>query len=104
MYQVVLSTCPNTQVAEQIASALVTEQLAACVNILPKIKSIYQWQGKIACDDEVQLIIKTKTEHFTDVSDKISQLHPYDTPEIIALDIAQGNHSYLQWIDESLTK
>ena len=104
MYQVVLSTCPTTEVAEQLASQLVTEKLAACVNILPKIKSIYQWQGKIVQDQEVQLLIKTDSELFQALCDKINQLHPYDVPEIIALEITQSSHAYLQWIDESLTK
>ncbi len=104
MYQLILSTSPNVEIAEQIAQALVTDKLAACVNILPEIKSIYTWQGKIASEQEVQLIIKTKVEMFTAVSDKITQLHPYDVPEIIALDITQGYQPYLHWIDESLTK
>ncbi len=104
MYQVVLSTCPNTEVAKQIAKTLVSEKLAACVNILPKVTSIYQWQGKLVQDTEVQLVIKSRQELFTAISERITQLHPYEVAEIIALDINQGNPAYLQWIDESLTQ
>ncbi len=104
MYQVVLSTCPTVECAEHIAQQLVTDKLAACVNILPEIKSIYTWQGKIECSKEVQLIIKTKAALFTELCLRINQLHPYDVPEIIALDITQGDHPYLQWINESLNK
>jgi len=102
VYQLVLSTCPNKDVAEKIACEIVTDKLAACVNILPEIKSIYSWQGKIEHSNEVQLIIKTKAALFQTLSERIIQLHPYDVPEIIALDIVQGNHPYLQWIDESI--
>ncbi|GLX78969.1 divalent-cation tolerance protein CutA [Thalassotalea insulae] len=104
MYHVILSTCPSQEVAEQIADTLVKENLAACINILPQITSIYQWQGKIERDQEVQLLIKTKVELFPVINDRITQLHPYDVPEVIALDITQGSHAYLQWIDESLAK
>ena len=101
-YQLVLCTCPNTTVAKEIAECLVNAELAACVNIIPNIMSVYRWQGKIECDQEVQLMIKTTSTHFNQITDKIRQLHPYDTPEIIALNIQQGDERYLNWIKESL--
>lgn len=89
-------------IAKQLATHLVTEKLAACVNIMPQVTSIYQWQGEIQQDSEFQLIIKTTVNNFNALSDAISQLHPYDVPEIIAVDIVNGNQPYLNWISESL--
>lgn len=89
-------------VAEQIAEQLVTEQLAACVNLMPGITSVYQWQGKIEKEDEVLLFIKTSAEIFDELSARIEALHPYEVPEVIALDIQQGNSAYLDWIAGSL--
>lgn len=102
MYQLVLSTCPSSEVAEQIAQHIVEEKLAACINILPEIKSIYSWENKVECSHEVQLIIKTKVSKFSALSQRIRQLHPYEVPEIIAIDITHGEPHYLQWINESL--
>lgn len=89
-------------IAKQLATHLVTEKLAACVNIMPQVTSIYQWQGEIQQDSEFQLIIKTTVNNFNALNDAISQLHPYDVPEIIAVDIVNGNQPYLNWISESL--
>ncbi|NMP31769.1 divalent-cation tolerance protein CutA [Thalassotalea sp. M1531] len=102
MFQVVLCTCPNKILAEEIAKVLVSEQLAACVNIMPGVTSIYQWQGKIEQDEEVMLLIKTSANLFGKLSNKIKQLHSYDVPEIVALDIQQGDEGYLDWITGSL--
>ncbi|REL31627.1 divalent-cation tolerance protein CutA [Thalassotalea euphylliae] len=102
MFQVVLCNCPSRVVAEQIAEQLVTEQLVACVNLVPGITSVYQWQGKIEKEDEVMLLIKTTAEIFDELSARIEALHPYEVPEVIALDIQQGNNAYLDWIAGSL--
>ena len=102
MYQLVLCTCPSINHAENIAEHLVKEKLAACVNILPSITSVYSWQNTLVRETEVQLFIKSKVEYFDLLNDKIKQLHPYDTPEVIALNIQQGDHQYLNWITESL--
>lgn len=102
MYQLVLCTCPTTELAEKIATALVTEKLVACVNILPQITSVYQWQGKIEKDSEVQLLIKTTAASFSSVNQRIRDLHSYDVPEVIAVDIQQGDSEYLDWITNSL--
>jgi periplasmic divalent cation tolerance protein len=102
MYQAILCTCPTSEIAQNIAQQLVQEKLAACVNILPNIVSVYRWQENVVSETEVQLVIKSKDQYFNLLSDKIKQLHPYDTPEIIALNIQQGDKQYLNWINESL--
>ncbi|MDG1732270.1 MAG: divalent-cation tolerance protein CutA [Thalassotalea sp.] len=102
MHQVVITNCPNNEVAQRIAKKLVTEKLAACVNIVPNITSVYEWQGELQQDNEVMLIIKTKSSLFTQLKQKIEQLHPYDVAEIIALDIQQGNKLYLNWISDTV--
>jgi len=102
MFQIILCTCPDVKDAKLIAQHLVKEKLAACVNIIPNVISVYQWQDSIECDDEIQLVIKTQTDKFNDVADEIKRLHRYDTPEIIAMNIQQGDNSYLNWITESL--
>lgn len=101
-YQIILCTCPNQALAITIANTLVSEHLVACVNVMPQITSIYQWQGKIEQDSEVLLIAKTLKTKFEDVSARIQQLHSYDVPEVIAIDIQQGSSEYLNWISNSL--
>jgi periplasmic divalent cation tolerance protein len=88
--------------AKNIAQQLVQEKYAACVNIIPNIISVYRWQENIECDSEIQLIIKIHANKFNEVADEIKRLHRYDTPEIIAMNIQQGDNNYLNWITESL--
>ncbi|NMP17165.1 divalent-cation tolerance protein CutA [Thalassotalea sp. Y01] len=102
MYQIVLCNCPNKEVASKIAKRLVHDKLAACVNIMTNVKSVYQWQGDIVEDDEITLIIKSKSCLFSQLESTIKALHPYDVVEIIALDITQGSQQYLAWINESV--
>ncbi|MDO6425791.1 divalent-cation tolerance protein CutA [Thalassotalea sp. 1_MG-2023] len=102
MYQIVLCTCPSNEVANEIAESLVKQSIAACVNIISNVSSVYLWQGNIEKDVEVQLIIKSKAAIFKQLADTIIKLHPYDVPEIIALDINKGNQDYLTWLDESI--
>lgn len=102
LFQLVLSTCPNKEVADNIAQHLVTERLAACVNIIPNLTSVYIWQDELQCDQEVQLLIKTDSALFTQLNTRINELHPYDVVEVIALNIQQGDSHYLNWITESL--
>ena len=102
MEEVVLITAPNQEVAKTIARALVEERLAACVNILPGLTSIYRWQGEVAEDQEVLLIIKTTTFAFPRLKERVLALHPYTVPEIIALPIAEGHGAYLDWLRENV--
>lgn len=102
MFQLILCTCPDEQIAKTIATCLVEEKLAACVTLLPNVTSIYRWQDKVECEQEVQLIIKTDKDKFNQLSERINYLHPYDIPEIVAVNIHQGNLQYLNWISESL--
>ena len=85
----VLCTCPDSACAERVATSLVEERLAACVNRIAAIESTYRWQGKICRDSEHLLLIKTTSERFEALRDRIVALHPYDIPEIIAVDIAR---------------
>ena len=101
-YQLILTTCPDEQVAKTIAQHLVQEKLAACVNIIPNLISVYSWEGEIQCDNEVQLLIKTSSEKFALLNARINELHPYEVVEVIALNIQQGDIPYLNWITESL--
>jgi periplasmic divalent cation tolerance protein len=100
---IVLCTCGDFGEAARLARALIEGQLAACVNILPGITSIYRWQGKIEEATEVLLIAKTARERFPSLRDRIVELHSYDTPEIIAVPIAEGSEKYLQWLDDQIS-
>ncbi|HTW60124.1 MAG TPA: divalent-cation tolerance protein CutA [Terriglobales bacterium] len=100
--QLVLSTASGEEEARKIARALVERRLAACVNIVPRIASIYRWQGKIDESGECLLLIKTSSELFPAVRDAIRELHSYDLPECIAVNIADGSSEYLQWLEASL--
>lgn|SRR5512141_133711 len=95
---VVLCTCPDDAVAERIAGALVEEHLAACVNRLPAVVSTYRWKDEIHRDRECLLLIKTTIERFDALRERIVALHPYELPEVIAVDIARGLPAYLDWI------
>jgi periplasmic divalent cation tolerance protein len=86
--------------AESIAENLVSNKLAACVNILPKMKSFYWWDDKVCKDDELLLVAKTKTSLFKELEKAVKKLHSYDVPEIILLPIEEGSNTYLQWIEK----
>lgn len=98
-YQIVLTTCPDTACAERLAQALVRDGLAACVNILPAMQSIYRWQGNIETATERLLIIKSTTDRYRAIQERILALHPYELPEIIAVPIREGLPRYLAWLD-----
>ncbi len=102
--RIVLTTCGSEEEADRIAQHLVDRQLAACVNVIPQVKSIYRWQGKVESAREWLLLIKTTAERFADVRDAITELHSYDLPECIALTIDDGSAAYLQWIEQSTQK
>lgn len=97
-YVVVLVTAPNGDVAASIAHAVVEEKLAACVSIVPGLRSIYSWQGKICDDAEVLCLIKTRRALFPQLRDRVTTLHPYEIPEIVALPLTDGNAPYLAWL------
>jgi len=100
-YIVVLVTAPSQEAGEKIAARLLEKKLAACVNIVPEITSLYTWEGKTQNDQEVLLVIKSKVELFEEhLVPAVLEAHPYEVPEIIALPVLMGSASYLQWIDE----
>jgi periplasmic divalent cation tolerance protein len=95
---VVLVTIGSREDGERLAEALVGERLAACVNLVAPIRSIYRWQGEVCRDDEVLLLVKSTRERYPDLERRIRELHPYDVPEVIALPIAAGSDPYLSWL------
>lgn len=101
-YQLVLCTCPDQPTAQHIAERLVDRKLAACVNILPGVQSIYQWQGQRESTQEHLLLIKTAQSAYQQLEQAVVELHPYELPEIIAVPITGGLGSYLNWIGESV--
>jgi len=98
---VVLITCGSKEEALKIANVLVEEHLAACVNLVSPIRSIYRLEGKIWDEKEWLLIIKTQNQNFKELEKKVKSLHSYSVPEIICLSIVEGSSSYLNWINEN---
>ena len=94
----VFCTCPDEAVADRIADALVAERLAACVNRLAGVASTYRWKDEVHHDHECLLLIKTTIERFAALRERIVALHPYELPEVIAVDVVRGLPSYLDWI------
>ncbi len=97
---VVLVTVSSEQEAETIATALLEERLAACVNVTGPVRSLYRWEGHIADDQEWQLIIKTRARLFDALATRVRALHPYAVPEIIALPVLAGTADYVNWIQD----
>ena len=95
---VVLSAVASAEDAERIAEALVERQLAACVNVLPAVRSFYRWKGVLQRDEEHLLVIKTRAERFEALREALVALHPYELPEVVALPIVAGHAPYLEWI------
>lgn len=93
-----LCTCPTRESVERIAATLVDERLAACVNVLPGVTSVYRWQGEVTSEAEVVLMIKTSAVRYPALETRLAALHPYEVPEIIALPIAAGLPTYLNWL------
>ena len=98
-YMLVFITVPSREVGHEIATLLVEENLAACVNIVPGITSIYRWQDTIERDDELLLVAKTKSTHFERLATAVKRVHPYEVPEVIGLPLVAGSNEYLAWID-----
>lgn len=95
---VVLSTFPNAENARQIGTIMVESQLAACVNLCPKMESIYRWQGQVERAEEVLAIFKTSSTAYPVLEQRLRELHPYDVPEIVALHPEQVSGTYLEWV------
>jgi periplasmic divalent cation tolerance protein len=100
--KLVLSTCGSIAEARKLARALVEKQLAACVNIVPQIESVYYWKGKVETSTEYLLLIKTTAGAFDELRDVLTELHSYDLPECIEIAIEDGSAAYLAWIGESV--
>ena len=99
--RLVLTTAPSQEEARKLANTLVERRLAACVNILPKMDSIYRWKEKVEEAQEFLLLIKTTESAVENLREAIEELHSYEVPECIVLPIESGSEAYLQWIDES---
>lgn len=99
----VLVTAPNEDEARRIANALVEERLAACVNIVAAIESVYRWEGQVTTDRETLLIIKTTDERYEELEQRVKELHSYSTPEVIAFKIDRGSSEYLSWLRDSVS-
>jgi periplasmic divalent cation tolerance protein len=99
--RIVLTTAGSQEEARKIAHALVERRLAACVNIVPQTESVYRWQQKVETATEWLLLIKTQAESFERVRDAVKELHSYDLPECVMLEVAAGSSEYLNWIAEN---
>ncbi|EIJ44879.1 periplasmic divalent cation tolerance protein [Herbaspirillum sp. GW103] len=100
----VLANVPDQALAERIADALLEQGLAACVNVLAPVRSVYRWQGKVERDTEIPLLIKTTQARYQELEQAIVRAHPYDVPEIIALPIAAGLPAYLAWMQDETAR
>lgn len=99
-YVVIFITASSYEEARKVADSLVTQKKAACVNIVPKVNSLFRWKGKIEDAEENFLVVKTRAKLFSEVVSTVKAVHSYEVPEIIALPIIEGNPDYLKWIDE----
>jgi periplasmic divalent cation tolerance protein len=100
-YVIALTTLPADADAAEFGRTLIDERLAACVNLLPVMESVYRWEGKIEFEAERQLVIKTSRNRIGDLWDRVRELHPYEVPEFIVIPIIDGNEAYLRWIGDS---
>jgi len=101
--RLVLTTTSSLEESKKIAREVVDRRLAACVNIVPKIESVYRWEGKVEEAQEYLLLIKTTAEAFPRLREAIQRLHSYEVPECITLAVEEGSESYLNWIDDSVS-
>ena len=96
----VLITCATPEEAKLIARTVVEQRLAACVNVIPHVRSLFSWENKVSEEEEVLLVVKTRRPRFKELAVSVKALHSYRVPEIIALPILEGSSSYLRWIDD----
>jgi periplasmic divalent cation tolerance protein len=99
---VVLSTVASAEDAQRVARALVEKKLAACVNVIPGIRSVYRWEDAIVDEEEVLLVIKSSRALIQELTDEIERLHSYEVPEVIALPVVEGAERYLAWMNREL--
>jgi len=99
--RIVFITASSQEEAARIAKALVAEKLAACVSIVPSVRSIYMWKGEVCDEGEVLMIAKTSQARFSALAERVGSLHSYDVPEVIAMPIVDGLQPYLEWMDEA---
>jgi periplasmic divalent cation tolerance protein len=98
--RIVLTTAPDAACGERIARALVDERLAACVNVVPGMRSIYRWEGAVQEEAEVLLVAKTRADRVAELEARVRALHPYEVPEVIALPVEAGSAAYVRWVRE----
>jgi periplasmic divalent cation tolerance protein len=98
---IALSTAPNELVARELVRTLVNERIVACGNIVPGVQSIYRWQGAVQEDSEVLIVFKTTAAAWPRLQQRLPELHPYDTPELLLLPITDGLSRYMHWLNES---
>jgi periplasmic divalent cation tolerance protein len=99
--RLVLTTVPSAEVAAKLARTLVEEKLAACGNVLPAVRSIYRWKGKVEDENEVMLLLKTHVRQVARLQARILELHPYEVPEVLAVPVEAGFQGYLDWVAAS---
>jgi periplasmic divalent cation tolerance protein len=100
----VFITAANREEAARLAEMLVEKRLAACVQILPEMESVYRWQGKVERQKEILLIAKTVSSKFAELESEVRALHSYETPEIVAFPLTTGSHPYLEWLSASVSE
>jgi periplasmic divalent cation tolerance protein len=100
-YVIALTTWPAGHDVDAFATAVVSEGLAACVNVLPPMRSIYRWKGEVQRADEYQLVLKTTAARIEDLERRVRELHPYDVPEFLVLPVVAGSEAYLNWVGDS---
>jgi periplasmic divalent cation tolerance protein len=99
---VALTTAPSADKAAEIARVLVTEGLAACVNVVPAVRSIYAWKGEVVEDAEALCVVKTRADRVEALRQRLVALHPYEVPELVVLDVDAGHEPYLSWVEASV--
>ena len=99
---IALTTLASRESGEQLAATLVEERLAACVNVIGGVASIYRWEGKVERDEEVLLLLKTTAAGVLPLRARVLELHPYDTPEFLAFEVGAGSSGYLDWVADSV--
>ena len=97
---IVFITAPNEKEAASISRTIVEESLVACVNIIPSVRSIYRWQGRVEDEQEVLMVVKTKKSLFERLQERVKELHSYEVPEIIGLPLVEGSKEYLDWLGQ----